>query len=144
MLTQQVNTSSQVIPSWTGFNILTRSIKTVCQDVVGYRPTINSPATEMSTVLEILNQADQMRQELKLNQIIVTMDQALYAKATKILWKHDERYRHIIIRMGTFHTLMTTLSILGKRFLDAGLRDICIESCLVVQGSVSGIVEGKA
>ena len=98
----------------------------------------------MSIVLEILNQADQMRQELKLNQIIVTMDQALYAKATEILWKHDERYRHIIIRMGTFHTLMTTLSILGKRFLDAGLRDICIESCLVVQGSVSGVVECKA
>ena len=35
MLTRQVNTSSQVIPSWTGFNILTRSMETVCQDVVG-------------------------------------------------------------------------------------------------------------
>lgn len=144
MLTRQVNTSNQIVPGWTGFNIFTRSMETVCQDVVGYLPTINAPATEMSTVLEILNQADQIRQELKLQQIIVTMDQALYAKATEILWKHDERYRHIIIRMGTFHTLMTILSILGKRFLDAGLRDICIESCLVVQGSVSGVVEGKA
>ncbi len=71
------------------------------------------------------------------------MDQALYAKATEIVWKHKERYSHIIIRLSRFHTIMTLLAIIGNRFQDVGLRDICIESGLIVQGSLSGVVEGK-
>ena len=39
--------------------------------------------------------------------------------------------------MGVFHTICTLLSILGKHFQDAGLRDICIESGEIVEGSVS-------
>jgi len=38
---------------------------------------------------------------------------------------------------------MTVLAITRKRFQDAGLRDIGIESCLLVQGTVSGVDEGK-
>ena len=40
--------------------------------------------------------------------------------------------------MGTFHTICNALSILGKRFQDAGLKDKCIEA-----GSVSGVLNGK-
>jgi len=60
-------------------------METVCKDVVGYLPTTNAPATELSTILEILNQTDKIREELILQEIIVTMDLALYAKATEIL-----------------------------------------------------------
>ncbi len=116
---------------------------TVSQDVVGYLPTINAPATEMSTVFETLNQSEIIRKQLKLDEIVVVMDQALYAKATEILWKHKERYSNIVLRLGTFHTIMTLLAIVGKRFQDAGLRDICIESGLIVQGSLSGVLDGK-
>ena len=35
------------------------------------------------------------------------------------------------------------LSIIGKRFQDAGLRDICIESGILAEGSVSRVIEGK-
>ena len=55
------------------------------------------------------------------------MDQALYAKAVEIAWKHKERYSNIFFRMGTFHTIMNVLGIIGKRFQDAGIKDICIE-----------------
>ena len=48
ILTRQVETCNQTIPSWTGFNIKTRNMITVSQDVVGYLPTINASATEMS------------------------------------------------------------------------------------------------
>ena len=40
----------QTISSWTGFNILVRNDNIVVQDTVGYLPTINAPATDMSTV----------------------------------------------------------------------------------------------
>ena len=71
------------------------------------------------------------------------MDQALYAKATEFAWKHTSKYANIILRMGTFHTIMTLLSTIGKLFQGAGLRDTSIESGIIAEGSVSGVLEGR-
>ena len=45
--------------------------------------------------------------------------------------------------MGAFHTICTLLSILGKRFQDAGLSDICIEAGVIAEGSASGVLDGR-
>ena len=45
--------------------------------------------------------------------------------------------------MGTFHTICNALSILGKRFRDAGLKDICIEAGIVAEGSINDVLDGK-
>ena len=45
--------------------------------------------------------------------------------------------------MGVFHTACTLLSIIGKRFQDAGLRDLCVESGAIVEGSVAGGLDGR-
>ena len=68
---------------------------------------------------------------------------AQYAKATEIAWKHTSKYANIIIRMDTFHTIITLLAIIGKLFQDAGLLDTCIESGIIAEGSVSGVLEGR-
>ncbi len=49
----------------------------------------------------------------------------------------------IIIRLGTFHTICNFLSIIGKRFQDAELRDICLESGIVAEGSLAAVMEGR-
>ena len=141
----QKNQDNQVVPSWTGFNIKTRNQlqESVSQDVVGYLPTINAPATELNTVFKILNQSELIRRELLIETIVVVMDQALYAKAAEIVWKQRERFVNIVLRMGTFHTICNALSILGKRFGDAGLKDICIEAGIVAEGSINGVLDGK-
>lgn len=146
MLTRETKdvTIEQTVPSWTGFNIKTRDLLHVSQDSIGYLPTINAPATQLSTALEILNQSELIRNKLQLESIVLVMDQALYAKATEIVWKHEEQYRNLILRMGVFHTICNFLSILGKRFVDAGLRDICIETGILGAGSVNGVFDGKA
>ncbi|XP_035674790.1 uncharacterized protein LOC118414705 [Branchiostoma floridae] len=59
------------------------------------------------------------------------------------MWKHPQTFKDIVPRMGMFHTLLTLLSIIGKRFEDAGLRDICIESGVIAEGSVTGVLEGR-
>ena len=41
------------------------------------------------------------------------------------------------------HTIMNFLGIIGKRFSDAGLKDMCIESGLVAEGSLNGVLDGK-
>ena len=143
VLARQTNSDCQTIPSWTGFNIKTRDQELISEDVVGYLPTINAPATELTTVYEILKQSDLIRKELSLDTIIVVMDQALYAKAVEITWKEKDKFSHLLLRMGTFHTIMNALSIIGKRFCDAGLKDICIEAGLVAEGSINGVIDGK-
>lgn len=142
-LARQTDPENQTVPSWTGFNINTRDQEPVSQDIIGYLPTINSPATQLTTVFEILNQSELIRKELHLETIVVVMDQALYAKATEIAWKHKERFSNILLRMGTFHTICNALAILGKRFGDAGLKDICIEAGIVAEGSINGVLDGK-
>ncbi len=71
------------------------------------------------------------------------MDQALYAKAFEITWKRKENFPNVLLRMGTFHTICNALSILGKRFGDAGLKDVCLEAGLVAEGYIKGDIDGK-
>ena len=71
------------------------------------------------------------------------LDQALYAKATEIVWKYPDMFKGLAPRMGAFHTVCRLLSIIGKRFQDAGLRDICIESGVIAEWSVSGVLDGR-
>eukprot|EP00794_Sanderia_malayensis_P020731 gene20733-22764_t len=137
------NQQSQCISSWTGFNIQVRSIVTVAKDTVGYLPTIDAPATSMSTVYEVLCQAVRIKEALSLKSIVVIFDQAIYAKAVKIVWKHTNIFHSVVIRLGAFHTTCTLLAVIGKRFGDAGLRDICIESSVIAEGSVDGVLGGK-
>ena len=42
-----------------------------------------------------------------------------------------------------FHAACTLLSIIGKRFQDAGLKDLCVESGVIAEGSVAGVLDGR-
>ena len=69
---------------------------------------------------------------------------ALYAKAVEITWKHPDKFQNtIIVRLGVFHTICTLLSTIGKRFQDAGLRDLCIESGVIAECSIAGVMGGR-
>jgi len=74
-------------PEVQAVNIQTRDDINVVQDNIGYLPTINVPATQLSTVKEVLNQTLSIMDSLQLSKIICVFDQALYAKALEIAWK---------------------------------------------------------
>ena len=69
-------------------------------------------------------------------------DQAIYAKAVEVIWKHSEAFKSIVPRLGAFHTIKVLLAIIGQRFGDAGLRDIIIESSVIEEGSVKKVLDG--
>ena len=110
---------------------------------ISYMPTINAPATQLSTVYEILQQSLNVMTHLRLNSIVYVFDQALYAKAVEIIWKNPKQYDGIIVRLGVFHTICTLLAVIGKRLKDAGLQDLCVEAGIVAEGSCSGVMEGR-
>ena len=102
MLSRIADTERQVIPSWTGFNTQTRYSVSTSEDIISYLPTINAPATQMSTVQEILDRSEAIRASLELNDIVIVLDQSLYAKAAEIVWREREKYRHLLLRLRTF------------------------------------------
>lgn len=69
-------------------------------------------------------------------------DQAIYTKAQQIRWKDKDLMQRTVIRLGEFHTSMSFLSVIGKRFKEAGLQDILIESNVVATGSINGVMTG--
>ena len=104
---------------------------------------VNRPATELGTIYEILCRACAVRDKLVLTSIVCVFDEAMYAKASDIKWKEKEKFKHIILFMGGFHTLMMALGVVGKRFADAGLKDTLIQSGVVAEGSIESVMTGK-
>ena len=45
--------------------------------------------------------------------------------------------------MGGFHAACIFLCMIGKRFADAGLKDIIVESALVAENSAQQVLKGK-
>lgn len=84
-----------------------------------------------------------MATQLGLTDTVVVLDQAIYAKALEVMWKHTEEFASVVLRMGSFHIACVFLTVIGKRFGDGGLRDLLLESTLVGSGSLNGVVEGK-
>ena len=131
------------IPSWTGFNIQIRNGILVVKSSIRYLDSIDLPATEISTVYEILDKCLKIKEKLNLAVLVCVFDQAIFAKAVEIKWKHPEKYENCIIMLGIFHMLMMFLGIIGKRFKDGGLRDVLVQSGVIAEGSVEKTLSGK-
>ena len=91
----------------------------------------------------MLVQANKIKEGLELKEIVCVFDQALYAKAAEIKWKHTQTFQNVVLRMGVFHTICNLLSIIGKRFGSAGLRDLAVESGIIAEGSINSVLDGK-
>ena len=63
--------------------------------------------------------------------------------AVEVIWKNRNKFKRIILRMGPFHIMCNVLSIIGKRFADAGLRDLAVESGVIAEGSVAAVLDGR-
>jgi hypothetical protein len=130
------------VPSWTGFHTLLQGDAALQKSALHYLPVIEASPTEMSTVNTILKRSVQIADRHELDHIVLVFDQAIYAKAQQIRWKDEDLTKRLVIRLGEFHTCMSYLGILGKRFGDAGLQDILIESEVVAPGSINGVISG--
>ena len=84
-----------------------------------------------------------MAQQLRQRDVIVVFDQAIYAKALEVLWRNKDQFQQLVVRIGSFHTICAFLAAIEKRFVDAGLADVLMESGIVGSGSVAGVIEGR-
>ena len=96
----------QTVPSWTGFHISITSKQTINKTSIGYLYCINAPATDISTVYNILEHCLKIKETLQLKTIVCVFDQAIYSKAMMIKWKNLERYSSFLVMPRIFHTIM--------------------------------------
>lgn len=82
----------------------------------------------------MLHRSLDIADQLALPAIGIVVDQAIYCKAQTIRWQEPIFLKKIVIRLGAFHTTMTALACIGKRFQEAGLPDILIEAGVVDTG----------
>ena len=60
------------------------------------------------------------------------------------MWKHRDLFADIGPRLDAFDIISCLLSVIGKRFLQAVLRDVIIESGGIEERSKDGILTGKS
>lgn len=133
----------QEVPAWSGFNSLLAAESCPSRSTIGYLPVIPESPTEMVTVNELLRRSCLIAARLGQSHAIITVDQPIYAKAQEIVWKHQEDYKQVVLRMGAFHVSCAFLAAIGKRFGDAGLQDLLVESGVIGPSAVDGVLSGK-
>ena len=133
----------QYITSWTGFNIKIHDRGITMESSVHYLPCLDAPAIEYSTIMEVMNRALKMKESLKFNGIVCVFDQSIFAKAVEIKWRDPSKYKSGVLLLGTFHTIMMYINVISKRFKDAGLRDVLVQSGSIAQGSIDCALMGK-
>ena len=135
-LRQQHSIPRHIFPSCTEFNILIEGDVLILKSLIRYMDCIDSPATDTSTIYQLLIRALSLIESLRLQSILCVFDQAIYSKACETKWKEPEKFKNCVLMMGIFHLLMVIMGILYKRFSDAGLRDTVVQSSIVAGGSV--------
>ena len=132
----------QIIPGWSGFNTLFQQ-RSVPPSVIGYCPVIPAPPTQLDVVYTLLTRSVSMAHMLGQQDVVVVVDQAVYAKAVEILWKKPAEFRSVVLRMGSFHMALAILATIGKRFGGSGWSDLVVEAGVLAPGSVAQVVAGK-
>ena len=90
----------------------------------------------MNFLIQVMMQALQIIELLKLVTLVCVFDQAIYLKAIEIKCKEKQKFGNIVLMIGMFHMLMMYMHILSKRFADAGICDILIHSGTIAEGLV--------
>ena len=133
----------QVVPAWTAFNSIIEEESIPPKSTIGYAQVIDASPTKLPTVYNILKRSLSIADQIGQDDVIVVFDLAIYAKGLEIIWQKEEEMNRVVLRMGAFHMSCTLLAVIGKRFGDAGLSDILIESEVIAPGSLPAVLDGK-
>ena len=131
------------MPGWTDFNINVRDRVVVVESTISYLDTIDSRATDLKTAYEVLSRGCEIKDRLQLTAVVCVLDQAFYAKAMEVYWKHKQLFVGLVIMMGGFNLLLMLLGVIRSRFGDAGLRELAVQSDVVAEGSVDKALNVK-
>lgn len=143
LLCRMEGPNQQHIPAWTGFNHLVSQSDTDVNSV-GHMPILTAPADDMNTVYTLITRCKHISDSLSLSHTVITFDQALYYRAKEIIWLKHPELKSVIVRLGSFHTAMNFLKVIGQHMERSGLRDVWVESGVFGETSTINMLTGKS
>ena len=61
----------------------------------------------------------------------------------EICWNKSEELNRVVLRLGAFHLSCTSCAVIGRRFADAGLQDLVVESGICGSSAVNAAIEDR-
>ena len=133
----------QTIPNWSDFfSIIEEHLQQDISNVI-YLPPINQAPTELSTIMEIIeNTKKWKRSELRL-----AVDHAIHSELLEVLTLPANTVVRLVLnrRIVDFHTACVFILVIGKRFRDSGLYELFlfVEANAIVLNTVKRALHGK-
>ena len=145
MLSRQLSSSDQIVPSMSGWSAKIQEIfgDTFQKTVLTYLPPIDSPITEFSTMAKVFDVIQEQARKKNMPYANITLDVGAAMNAYKVLWNHPGRFKNIVIHLGDFHYMKEVFCILGKVISGSGFEDVVFQSGLCSSGSLKGVVSGS-
>ena len=135
----------QKIPGWKGlYQEVTKDENKPIHDI-HYLPAINQSPTKFDSVQKMLAQVKTKDSALSLLATDLVLDHAIYKKGLEVLHnrKNAELRDFINVRMGGYHACNVFLTVIGKGFGSAGLKDLIVEAPSAGPDQVKGTLKGK-
>lgn len=132
------------LPSWSGFMEVLNDIEMPQTSNVVCLPFINQPPSHPTTIYTALHYAQSQSESMAQNIVFVTYDQPLYFKARAIVAESQKHgyLKHVVVRLGGFHCLMSYLGAVGYIMSGAGLDSLW--STVYAPNSVKHMLTGHA
>lgn len=131
-------------PSWSGMAQVVHEGSHKGQSSVVFLPMIDMNPSDEICINSTLQFLTQHAKRHDLSTPIVTFDQPLWWKAFRIIHTEPEEseLRNVIVRLGTFHALMSFVGSIGHLMAESGLRDLL--ELIYASNAVDHIFSGKA
>ena len=138
-----VDTNTQVVPFWTGYNSMIAQDTCTSVMVTAYPRIIEAPPSDMSTVYTTLRRGKDLAGKCGQDFHIHTFDQQLYAIAQTVKLSKKEEFPNTVLRLGGFHNLSTFIACIGKIWGDAGLKDMLANSETYATATAESMLDGR-
>ena len=136
--------NNSTVPDWSGWLTQTAASGSDCkQSNIGYLSPILQPITQTATIQQCLITSMDISRKLKQKYTFVTFDLAAAKIAHNVIWNHPDRYQHVVIHLGAFHTICSFLGALGRMVVGSGFEDVVIESGVCSSGSIDQVLSGR-
>ena len=89
-----------------------------------FGPLIDSPPAHPDTVLTTLVFINEFMEQHKLPYIHLSADMQLFKVILQIKWSYPNRWKHLVVRPGGMHTLMSFIGCIGTLMSGSGLEEL--------------------
>ena len=111
--------------------------------VMTYLPPIETPITDYGSLFEMFYRSEKMAAQGNMKYTHITLDCGAAMKAYHVLWNNPDRFKHIIIHLGDFHTMQAYFGAIGSYVSGSGFEDIIYQLGLCQPGTMKALLKGK-